>query len=52
MVMSVYLTISLTLERYLSLVHPLFSLRHRSINTMRSGILQPEVLHVKSAFIS
>ena len=29
MVMSVYMTISLTVERYMSMVHPLVSLRHR-----------------------
>ena len=29
MVMSVYMTISLTVERYMSMVHPLLSLRHR-----------------------
>lgn len=29
MVMSVYLTISLTVERFLSVVYPLFTLRHR-----------------------
>ena len=29
MVMSVYMTISLTVERYMSMVHPLISLRHR-----------------------
>ena len=29
MVMSVYITISLTVERYMSMVHPLISLRHR-----------------------
>ena len=28
--MSVYMTISLTVERYLSVVHPLLALRHRS----------------------
>jgi len=30
MVMSVYMTISLTVERYMSVVHPLYTLRHRS----------------------
>ena len=29
MVMSVYMTISLTVERYMSMVHPLVSLRYR-----------------------
>ena len=29
MVMSVYMTISLTVERYMSMVHPLISLRNR-----------------------
>ena len=33
MVMSVYMTISLTVERYLSVVHPLLSFRHRSIRS-------------------
>jgi hypothetical protein len=28
--MSVYMTISLTVERYISVVHPLLSIRHRS----------------------
>ena len=30
MVMSVYMTISMTVERYLSVVHPLYTLRNRS----------------------
>ena len=30
MVMSVYMTISMTVERYLSIVHPLYTLRNRS----------------------
>ena len=30
MVMSIYMTISLTVERYMSVVHPLLSLRFRS----------------------
>ena len=33
MVMSVYMTISLTLERYLSVVHPLLALRQRSASS-------------------
>ena len=33
MVMSVYMTISLTVERYLSVVRPLLALRHRSTSS-------------------
>ena len=33
MVMSVYMTISLTVERYISVVHPLLSFRHRFIRS-------------------
>ena len=33
MMMSVYMTISLTVERYISVVHPLLSRRHQSIRS-------------------
>ena len=44
MVMSVYMTISMTVERYLSVVHPLYTLRNRSTSETKL-ILQPSKLY-------
>ena len=45
MVMSVYVTISMTVERYLSVVHPLYTLKNRS------GIYENIIIAIYTLFI-